>query len=108
MRSNVPAIEAALPVASSTVVGRSPAKISFNLAGNPAGVSVALYAGVTIDGVVSQTYGIQTTTDLSNTNSWAGAANFTLTLPTQIWYDTQPASQSHRFYRVVPGPISVP
>ena len=75
---------------------------------NPAGVSVALYAGVTIDGVVSQTYGIQTTTDLSNTNSWAGAANFTLTLPTQMWYDTQPASQSHRFYRVVPGPISVP
>jgi len=44
---------------------------------NPAGVSLALYAGVTIDGVPGLTYGIQYTTDLSNTNSWQGAANVT-------------------------------
>jgi hypothetical protein len=33
---------------------------------NPACVSLALYAGVTIDGVPGLTYGIQYTTDLSN------------------------------------------
>ncbi len=76
---------------------------------NPAGVSFALYAGVTIDGVVGQTYGVQMTTDLGNTNSWAGAANLTLTVPTQIWYDSNSTSeQPKRYYRVVAGPISVP
>ena len=75
---------------------------------NPAGVSLALYAGVTIDGVVGLTYGIQYTTDLSNTNSWRGMVNVTLSTPTELWLDLQPASQPQRYYRVVPGPISIP
>jgi WD40 repeat protein len=75
---------------------------------NPAGVSIALYAGVTIDGVVGQTYGVQSTMDLSNTNSWVGRANVTLTNATQLWYDSQPATQPQTYYRVVPGPISTP
>src|SRR5262249_11465182 len=41
---------------------------------NAAGVSVALYAGITIDGVVGLTYGIQSNADLSNTNGWRGIA----------------------------------
>jgi hypothetical protein len=35
---------------------------------NPAGVSVTVYAGITIEGVVGLTYGIQCNTNLSNTN----------------------------------------
>ena len=76
------------------------------------GVSIALYSGVTpgltIDGVVGQTYGVQATKDLGNMNTWDGLTNITLTTPTQTWYDSQPAVLSHRFYRVVPGPISTP
>ena len=75
---------------------------------NPAGVSIALYAGVTIDGVVGLTYGVQSTTDLGNTNSWIGRANIILAAPVQLWFDTQPASHPQRYYRVVPGPISIP
>ena len=75
---------------------------------NPAGVSLALYSGITIDGVVGLTYGVQYSTDLSNTNSWRGMANVTLGVPTELWFDTQPANQPQRYYRVVPGPISVP
>ena len=75
---------------------------------NPAGVSLALYSGITIDGVVGLTYGIQYSTDLSNTNGWRGMANVTLSVPTELWFDVQPASQPQRYYRVVPGPISVP
>ena len=71
-------------------------------------VSIALYAGVTIDGVVGHTYGVQSTTNLSNTNSWIGRANVTLTNATQLWYDSQSALQPKTFYRVVPGPILVP
>jgi hypothetical protein len=73
----------------------------------PAYVSVNP-AGVTIAGVVGYTYGIQATTDLSTTTSWAGVANVTLSVPTQVWYDSQPATRSQRFYRVLPGPISIP
>jgi WD40 repeat protein len=82
--------------------------LSANLTVNPAGVAIALYAGVTIDGVVGQTYGVQSTLDLSITNSWAGRANVTLTNATQLWYDSQPATQPQTYYRVVPGPISIP
>ena len=76
---------------------------------NPAGVSLALYSGITIDGVAGLTYGIQYTTDLSNTNSWQGLVNVPLSTPTVLWFDVHPAtSQPQRYYRVVPGPISVP
>jgi hypothetical protein len=75
---------------------------------NPAGVSLALYPGITINGVVGLTYGIQYNTDVNNTNAWRGAANITLGAPTQLWFDIQPLSYPQRFYRVVPGPISVP
>lgn len=40
---------------------------------NPANISLAMYAGVTIDGVPGYTYGIQYSTDLRDTNSWATA-----------------------------------
>jgi Concanavalin A-like lectin/glucanases superfamily/Immunoglobulin domain len=75
---------------------------------NPAGVSLALYSGITIDGVVGLTYGIQYSTDLSNTNGWRGIANVPLGAPTQLWFDIHPADQPQRYYRVVPGPINIP
>jgi hypothetical protein len=75
---------------------------------NPAGVSLALYSGITIDGVVGLTYGIQYNTDLGNTNGWRGMANVTLGTATALWFDVQPAYQPQRYYRVVPGPIPVP
>jgi hypothetical protein len=34
--------------------------------------------------------------------------NVTLAVPTELWFDVQPANQRQRFYRVVPGPIAVP
>lgn len=79
-----------------------------NVVVNPAGVSIALYPGVRIDGVVGFTYGIQFTTDLSNTNSWIGVTNLTLTEPVEIWYDSVPATFPKRFYHVLPGPIPIP
>jgi hypothetical protein len=54
---------------------------------NPAGVSLALYAGITIGGVAGFTYGIQYTTDLSNTDSWEGIANVTLNSTNGFWLD---------------------
>ena len=93
------------------VVANSTGSITSNpgiLTMNPAGVTIALYAGVTIEGAVGLTYGVQSTADLGVTNSWRGVANVTLGVPTQLWFDLQPASGPRRYYRVVPGPITIP
>jgi hypothetical protein len=63
---------------------------------------------VAFDGAVGQTYGIQSTTDLNSTNSWVGQTNITLTIPTYLWYESQPASTPQRYCGVVPGPIPIP
>jgi hypothetical protein len=75
---------------------------------NTAGVSFGgLYPSVLIQGVVGNSYIIQSTADLSNTNSWVTLTNLTLTQPVQLWVDTNTdASQPgnpQRFYQVLPG-----
>ena len=79
-----------------------------NLTINPAGVAIALYPGVKIDGVVGLTYGIQYSTNIADMNGWIGVTNLTFTEPTEIWYDSIPASLPQRFYRVLQGPIPIP
>jgi hypothetical protein len=72
---------------------------------NPAGVSLGMYAGVTVSGVVGYTYCIQATSDLTKTNSWATVASLTLMQPIQLWVDisVNASTNPHRFYRVIPG-----
>ena len=74
---------------------------------NPAGVSLGLYPGITVSGVVGYTYAIQRTANLTQTNSWVTLTNLTLTQPVQLWLDTSvdatvPANPL-QFYQVVPG-----
>jgi len=66
----------------------------------PAPISIAFYAGVSIDGIVGRTYQVQYTTDLSQTNGWVVATNVTLLTDPQVWIDLKSASQPQRFYRV--------
>jgi len=70
--------------------------------------SIAMHAGVTIEGEVGLQYGIQDNTDLSDTNGWRGLANVILTTPKQVWYDPQPAFNLQRYYRIAAGPIPIP
>jgi len=74
---------------------------------NPAGVSLGLYPGVTIDGVVGYNYVIQRSPDLRNTNAWVTMTNLTLVQPVQLWVDTNVDASlpAHplQFYRVLPG-----
>jgi hypothetical protein len=75
---------------------------------NAAGVSLGLYPGVTVNGVVGYNYVIQRSSDLTDTNSWVTKANLTLTQPVELWVDTNTdaslPSNPHHFYRVLPGP----
>ncbi len=74
---------------------------------NPAGISLRLSPTVVISGTVGYSFTIQSTTDLSNTNSWKNLGALTLTQPVQLWFDTnndasQPGNATH-FYRVLPN-----
>jgi len=74
---------------------------------NSAGVSLGLYPGITVTGVVGYTYDIQSNPDLTNTNGWTTVATLTLFQPVVFWVDVNhnaasPTNQ-HRFYRVLPG-----
>ena len=75
---------------------------------NPAGVSLGMYPGVTVNGVVGYTYRIQRNADLTNPNGWTTVATLTLTEPQQLWVDVNVNAASptnaHQFYQVVPGP----
>jgi hypothetical protein len=59
---------------------------------------------LTISGDVGKTYDIQTTTNLSQTNTWLTVTNLTLLQPAQLWIDTRTDTTSgdapRRFYRV--------
>jgi hypothetical protein len=74
---------------------------------NPAGVSIGMYPGVTVSGVVGYTYTIQASSDLTNTNGWTTTATLTLIQPVQLWVDISVNALSpanpHKYYRVVPG-----
>jgi len=75
---------------------------------NAAGISMGLYPGITIAGVVGNTYGIQYTTNLLQSTAWITATNLTLTDPVQLWVDTNPdamvGTAPHRTYRIVAVP----
>jgi len=66
---------------------------------NPAGVSLCMYAGLTIDGVVGRTYRIQYVPDLNQTN-WITLTDLTLSTSPQVWTDMNSCGQPKRFYRV--------
>jgi hypothetical protein len=74
---------------------------------NPAGVSIGMFPGVYVSGVVGYTYTIQASSDLTNTNGWTTTATLTLLQPVQLWVDINVNALSptnpHKYYRVVPG-----
>ncbi len=74
---------------------------------NPPGFSIGLYPGIMVTGTVGNSYVIQSSPDLSNSNGWTTLGTITLTAPVQLWVDTNidaslPANPRH-FYRLVPG-----
>ncbi|MEI6566561.1 MAG: immunoglobulin domain-containing protein, partial [Verrucomicrobiota bacterium] len=94
-----------------SLIARSPLGSVTNSPGqvvvNPAGVTLGLYPGVTIEGVVGYRYLVQRSQDLSNTNSWTTMTNLTLQKAVQLWIDTNSnvalPNTPNSFYRVLPG-----
>jgi formylglycine-generating enzyme required for sulfatase activity len=62
---------------------------------------VQVYAGITVTGTVGYVYAIQTTTDLSDPNSWVNLAITNLPSNPYLYFDTQHPASGSRFYRAV-------
>ncbi len=61
-----------------------------------------------VAGIPGQHFGIQTTSLLAPSNYWVGLTNLTMTDTTNFWIDSAPGTDAAKYYRVVPGTISVP
>ena len=72
---------------------------------SPAGTVMGMCASITITGFPGNTYVIQYTSDLADTNSWITLTNLTLEQPIELWVDTSTNALAvpHRFYRLLPG-----
>ena len=78
----------------------------YQVAVNPAVVTLSFSPTLTINGAIGNSYIIQSSADLSNTNNWNTLTNLTLTQPVQIWVDISVDASSpfysKYFYRVEP------
>ena len=75
---------------------------------SPAELSIGLYPGVMIHGVVGRTYGVEYAVDPSEATSWISLTNITLSEPLQLWIDTEANTTGtnwpKRFYKVIAIP----
>lgn len=68
-------------------------------------VSTDLYARLTIEGVVGQTYRVEYVLNLMETNNWIFLTNIFQATPEIMWTDTTEAVlRPSKFYRVIPVP----
>lgn len=70
---------------------------------NPVGMSIGLYAGLMIEGVVGKKYQIEHT-DSVDSMVWTPATTITLEVPSQLWVDTSVSvkGEPKRYYRARP------
>jgi hypothetical protein len=75
---------------------------------NPAGVSLGIYPGLTVQGTTGRVFGIQYATNVAPNSTWLTLTQFTLVQPSQMWFDADnnisSGNNPRRFYRVVAIP----
>lgn len=67
----------------------------------PPTLDLGLFAGVTITGTVGSVYVIQSTPDLSQTNSWRSTAFVQLPVTSYLFVDTNGPAEGNRYYRAL-------
>jgi formylglycine-generating enzyme required for sulfatase activity len=67
----------------------------------PPSLGLRLFAGVNITGTVGSVYVVQSTSDLTQTNSWTSLAFLQLSATNFLFIDTNGPAQGNRFYRAL-------
>ena len=79
---------------------------AYQVSVSPAVVTLAFYPGLTINGAFGNSYIIQRSTDLSNTNNWRTVSSLTMYQPVSLWIDTSVDATSPfnnmYFYQLIP------
>ncbi len=71
------------------------------LAQTPPSLGLQLFAGVSVTGTVGQVYVVQTTSDLTQSNSWTSLAFVQLPSTNYLFVDTKAPVAGNRFYRAL-------
>jgi hypothetical protein len=69
-------------------------------------MSIALHPGITIDGAVGRTYGIQFTTDLSDINSWLSSGTSKPATCGHFKTSQSEAGDSYQFSGLIQGLVA--
>jgi len=77
------------------------ASLSNTEAQTNAGLSLQMYAGLSITGAVGQMYQVQYTDELSDSATWYALTHFPLKWNPHRWVDTTTPANGRRFYRAV-------
>ena len=79
---------------------------AYQVAVEPAVVSLGFYPGLTINGSIGDSYLIQRSANLSSATNWQTVSSLTLYEPVELWIDTSIDASSpfnnHYFYQVIP------
>jgi formylglycine-generating enzyme required for sulfatase activity len=67
----------------------------------PPGLNLQLFSGLNVTGLVGSVYGIQSTANVSQSNSWTTLAFVELTSTNQLFVDTAAPVAGNRFYRAL-------
>lgn len=67
----------------------------------PVGVELHMHSHLAISGEVGETYRIEGCVNPTDPGSWQEVGQITLTEPTQVWIDPEPAERARRFYRIL-------
>lgn len=68
-----------------------------------ANLDLQLFAGVNIAGTTGSVYVVQSTSDLSQSNSWTSVALVQFATTNHLFVDTRSPAQGNRFYRALPS-----
>jgi formylglycine-generating enzyme required for sulfatase activity len=68
---------------------------------NPPSLELRLFAGVNITGTTGSVYVVQSTADVSQSNSWMSLTFLQLSTTNHLFVDTSAPAQGHRFYRAL-------
>lgn len=84
----------------------SATNIAEQVAVSPSVVTLGFYPGLTINGAAGNSYIIQRSADLSNTNNWQTVSSLTMYQSVQLWLDTSIDATSpfnnKYFYQLIP------
>jgi hypothetical protein len=83
------------------MVTTTPVSLNVTTVDGVAQLSIGLYAGLSIEGMVGRSYRIEYADNLVQPDNWQSLEEIVLLVSPYLWFDRQPVHGKARFYRAV-------